>query len=74
KASIDIVSSIEAIVVRSTAAFAVSVVSYSVPFLFLLKGYLLMEVISIYTFTPKTAAIEIVKNVATIIIVRFFNG
>ena len=30
-----------------------------------------MEVISIYTFTPKTAAIEIVKNVATIIIVRF---
>ena len=32
-----------------------------------------MEVISIYTFTPKTAAIEIVKNVATIIIVKFLR-
>ena len=30
-----------------------------------------MEVISIYTFTPKTAAIEIAKKAATIIIVRF---
>lgn len=32
-----------------------------------------MELISKYTFTPKTAAIEIVKNVATIIFVKFLR-